>query len=515
MADSVPLLPPHVQGRDAAASGSRCGVRAVIIVLLTTAPVVLLILRGVPSVAVAGPHGIVAEQGWSNTEKGVFLGSFFYGYISSQALGGWLSSQQRLGGKRMMLLCVGASCVLSLITPLSITQHGLHVAMAARVVEGFAQGPLFPTMWGLVGAWLPPHEISMGACLANSGFSIGTMVTFFAAPTLMSALGWEALFYLPSGLGAVWVVAWLALGADSPRQHGSVPASELRHIEQHRLLTVHNTVQQQPQPQPPPPLLQSAAPASSPAAAAGWREMVRSPALYGQICVDIAQNYFFYVVFTFLPQYLSDALGFSNTHAAWLTGANILVNILSINLSGVLGDWAISRGWSRLVVRNACVAAASLVPMACLLTVVMAAGHSESNALILGLILTTHFFAGINAAGSYCVVLDLFPHGAGSFSGIDNTIAQSMGIFAPTITGLLLDAGHCPSTSRTSSGESGSGVGGDASGSSTGRGGGGGGVPASCLEAWHRVFGICIALFTVGWVLFAGLTMLDKRYRRY
>lgn len=39
------------------------------------------------------------------------------------------------------------------------------------------------------------------------------------------------------------------------------------------------------------------------AAGGGWREMIRSPALWGQIFVDFAANWFFYVVFTFLPQY--------------------------------------------------------------------------------------------------------------------------------------------------------------------------------------------------------------------
>ena len=43
----------------------------------------------------------------------------------------------------------------------------------------------------------------------------------------------------------------------------------------------------------------------------------------GQIFADFAQNYFFYVVFTFLPQFLSAALGFSPDDASWLTGANI------------------------------------------------------------------------------------------------------------------------------------------------------------------------------------------------
>lgn len=48
-----------------------------------------------------------------------------------------------------------------------------------------------------------------------------------------------------------------------------------------------------------------------------------------QVFVDFASNWFFYVVFTFLPQYLSMALGFSIEDASWLTGANIAMGIVS------------------------------------------------------------------------------------------------------------------------------------------------------------------------------------------
>jgi MFS family permease len=160
------------------------------------------------------------------------------------------------------------------------------------------------------------------------------------------------------------------------------------------------------------------------------------------------------------------------------------------------GDWAIRRtGGRRLLIRNICVAVASLGPTTCLLLIIYL--EQPSNALILTLILITHFCGGVNAAGSYCVILDIFPGSAAAFTGVDNTIAQSTGIFAPLMTGVLLDLGHCP----TSGSEPGS-----ASGSTSGE------VPESCLHAWHVCFGICAALYAVGWLLFVILTLCEKRY---
>jgi hypothetical protein len=37
-------------------------------------------------------------------------------------------------------------------------------------------------------------------------------------------------------------------------------------------------------------------------------------------------------------------------------------------------------------------------------------------------------------------------------------------------------------------------------------------IAAACMQAWHRVFGVCIALYAVGWVLFVCLTLADRRY---
>eukprot|EP01043_Picozoa_sp_COSAG02_P025615 COSAG02_NODE_1445_length_12580_cov_8.848089_6_plen_185_part_00 len=179
---------------------------------------------------------------------------------------------------------------------------------------------------------------------------------------------------------------------------------------------------------------------------------------------------------------------YSCLHSFVLTCSELLV--------WLQGDWAIRRtAGRRLLVRNFCVAVASLGPTVCLLLIIYL--EKPSDTLILALILITHFCAGVNAAGSYCVILDIFPSSAASFTGVDNTIAQSTGIFAPLVTGVLLDLGDCP----TSGGKEGS-----ASGSTFGE------VPESCLHAWHVCFGICAALYVVGWVLFVVLTLSEKRY---
>eukprot|EP01050_Picozoa_sp_SAG11_P016689 SAG11_NODE_2309_length_3542_cov_2.410398_1_plen_174_part_00 len=154
---------------------------------------------------------------------------------------------------------------------------------------------------------------------------------------------------------------------------------------------------------------------------------------------------------------------------------------------------------------------ASAGPIACFLGItVMVGGEGSSGAsanvhLILAAILLLNFSSGFNAAGSYCVVLDLYPSGAALFSGVDNTIAQSTGIMAPLLTGVLLDRGGCPSAATFA-----------AAGSASGSDGGHEWQPLSesCMAAWQSVFGVCTALFILGWGGFAMLTCADYRYKR-
>jgi ACS family sodium-dependent inorganic phosphate cotransporter len=43
------------------------------------------------------------EFGWNFSTKGLLVSSFFYGYLSSQILAGYLAD--RIGGKFLLLLC--------------------------------------------------------------------------------------------------------------------------------------------------------------------------------------------------------------------------------------------------------------------------------------------------------------------------------------------------------------------------------------------------------------------------
>lgn len=70
---------------------------------------------------------------WDSKIQGVVLSSFFYGYICTQILGGWLGA--RLGGSRVYCVGVAVTALFTLITP-PVVNCSVYLLLAIRIIEG-------------------------------------------------------------------------------------------------------------------------------------------------------------------------------------------------------------------------------------------------------------------------------------------------------------------------------------------------------------------------------------------
>ena len=142
---------------------------------------------------------LVAESG-SNTNStggggncettGIILGSFFYGYIASQILGGVLAT--RYGGKHVFGFGVLVTSILTIATPLAARQ-GVPFLVGLRVLEGIGEGVTFPAFHAVLGQWVPMHERSKFGTFAYSGAAFGTVVSSPLSGYLCSLDGGFAL----------------------------------------------------------------------------------------------------------------------------------------------------------------------------------------------------------------------------------------------------------------------------------------------------------------------------------
>lgn len=78
---------------------------------------------------------------WNSKQKGLILSSFFYGYITTQLVGGYLGLL--FGGNIVFGLGIGMTAILTLLTPIA-ANSSLSALIAIRVVEGVFEGVSYP-----------------------------------------------------------------------------------------------------------------------------------------------------------------------------------------------------------------------------------------------------------------------------------------------------------------------------------------------------------------------------------
>ena len=74
---------------------------------------------------------------WDMKTQGLILGAFFYGYTTTQILGGTLA--QKIGGKVLMMFGVGWTAVLTLFTPVVTNYGGFPGIFILRFLEGMGE----------------------------------------------------------------------------------------------------------------------------------------------------------------------------------------------------------------------------------------------------------------------------------------------------------------------------------------------------------------------------------------
>lgn len=87
---------------------------------------------------------------WDSKQQGLVLSSFFYGYICTQLIGGFIAS--RIGGNVVLGLGIFTTSVLTLFSPLA-AHAGVGTFIALRVLMGLAEGVTFPCMHEIWSKW--------------------------------------------------------------------------------------------------------------------------------------------------------------------------------------------------------------------------------------------------------------------------------------------------------------------------------------------------------------------------
>ena len=152
-----------------------------------------------------------------------------------------------------------------------------------------------------------------------------------------------------------------------------------------------------------------------------------------------AYNYVFYLLLTWLPSYLSSALGIDLLHSFLYTGVPWLFGtVTNLVFGGWLVDHLVQRGWNETRVRQAVLITGTAFGLGIL-------GAAKAHTPATALLWISISLGGLSAASPVIWSIPSFiaPRGSvGAVSGILNLSNQISGILAPIITGYLVAATH-------------------------------------------------------------------------
>ena len=172
---------------------------------------------------------IEKKYDWSESQQGLILGSFFYGYITTQLIGGWLAD--RFGAKILYGGGVACTAVLTILTE-PAADLGFGWMIALRVIEGIGEGVTFPAISSFWGKWAPPNERATLAGMSFSGAQFGTIISMPLSGVLCQKLGWPIMFYIFGGVSCIWVVLWFIIAKNTPEEYTGIDPLELSYIQE-------------------------------------------------------------------------------------------------------------------------------------------------------------------------------------------------------------------------------------------------------------------------------------------
>lgn len=246
------------------------------------------------------------------------------------------------------------------------------------------------------------------ASVVSAGGTLGTVVTWTLCPMVIkSAMAWPGAFYLPAGLGLLWVPMWFMYGATRPELSKDIHPTELEYILQHRQYhtrrpaevpdgagatdDVTHTPSRRSSKD-----LRNDTTVNTPAIVShdergvearsvrtetcsadvalvpehtnrrrtrGLRRIFTSIAFYSSLVESLCTQYGFYVLLTFMPQYMEYQLHCSLQLSGLLSVVPNVINFVGKLVAGFVGDAMIDRwDFATYTTRKIMSAIAMLVP---------------------------------------------------------------------------------------------------------------------------------------------------------
>ena len=348
------------------------------------------------------------DLGWSPTEKGLVLSSFFIGYMLFMYPSGWLA--RRYGGHLVLGVAVIAWSLFTLLTP-PAAALSVGTLVATRILMGIGEAAIFPATVEMFSRWIPTEERTRAVARFLSGIPVGTVLGLAATGWIVARWHWAWAFYVFGAIGLAWAAWWFLRVSNDPNRDPRLSPAELA-------------------------LIRAGTRDSAGESRLPLARLLRLPAIWSMFAAHFATTWTLYVLISWLPSYFREAQGLDIGNSGLYSAAPWIAMFAVTNLAAPLADRMIRGGTTVTRVRKLMQAVALLGPAVCLL----AARDVSDPLAALVLLCGAAGLLGCAWSGYAPNGLDLDPRHAAQITGLSNTIATIPGIVGVAVTGWLLDA---------------------------------------------------------------------------
>ncbi|MCH4166499.1 MAG: MFS transporter [Megasphaera sp.] len=350
---------------------------------------------------------IMQEFGFTKIDMGFIQTCFFAGYALMQVPGGMLA--EKFGLRK-----TGAGAILwwSAFTALTACAKGKVSFAAIRLLFGFGEGPVFPSLGAATFNWFNHREKGKASSSILLGTFFGPVVGPAITVALMAAFGWHAVFVIFGAVGVLLAWAWHHYAYDTPAESPNVNDAELAHIMEGR-----NTE-------------------SVKKAVAPWSKFLRSTQFWAVGIQFMVVDYIMYVFLAWLPLYLTEMHGLSlKAMGIWASFPWIALMAM-VFVAGYISD-KIANGkhperqyTMRTVTAIAGVAVTSIG--------LYIAAHTPSAEMNIFWMTVSLGALGFSMNASWSTVISLGGQYTGSVSGWMNLWGNIGGVLAPIVTAFFV-----------------------------------------------------------------------------
>jgi ACS family sodium-dependent inorganic phosphate cotransporter len=356
-----------------------------------------------------------AQFGWSESQVGIILGSFYIGYIISMTFSGFLAD--KYGGKIVLAYGLLFWSFFTLITP-AFAYSGYFFLILIRILMGLGEGVTFPAWHSIYARWIPFQERTRAIAITNSGISFGSVFGLVVTAMIIDGYSWEWVFYSFGVLGILLFFFWQKVVTSYPEDHKSISNEELEYIK-------------------------AEAPTNSAAPSIPFLEVIKNGPFIAIVVATFCNNWALFTFLSYLPKFMSSSteigglgLELGSSLFILLILVPSVVSVFALILGGISADMLIKRGYKTIKVRKFF---NSLGFFGAALFLFLLPFQS-SILLVITLLCLTNLCSGLGAGGYGVNHADLGPKYTGSLFGISGSLGMIAAVLSPIVAGIILQA---------------------------------------------------------------------------